>query len=113
MGVLLIRGKAYYQMGEKDLALKHFKKIKKIYRILDNAEKEMKSLKWRDALDSFATVLEIDPANNHLIKHVYIHRCKCATRLRNQKKMDQEDAENVVFEMNNTIRLALCDEAKR
>lgn len=131
LDILLLRGKAYYQLGEKDLALKHyksglksdpghkaikkeFKKIKKIYRILDNAEKEMKALKWRDALTSYASVLDIDPPNNRLISFVYINRCKCATRLRNQKKnVTDDDGEEQVFEMNNKIRMALCDEGKK
>merc|ERR1712130_868616 len=62
--------------------------------------------------DSYATVLDIDSANNHLISFVYINRCKCATRLRNQKKEDEE-GENILFEMNNKIRMALCDGAKK
>ena len=120
LAVLLLRGKAYYQLGEKDLALKHyksglksdpehkeikkeFKKVKKIYRILDNAEEEMKNLKWKDALESYETVLGIDEENNHLISHVYINRCKCGTRIRNQKRDE--------FEMTDAIRKTYCDEA--
>lgn len=111
LDVLLLRGKAYYQLGEKDLALKHyksglksdpehkaikkeFKTVKKIYRILDNAEDEMKNLKWKDALESYAMVLTIDEANNHLLSWVYINRCKCATRIRNQKREQAQDPED-------------------
>lgn len=140
--VLLLRGKAYYQMGEKDLALTHFKSglrsdpehkaikkefktIKKVWRMLDNAEDEMKRLKWKDALETYAMVLEVDPPNNHLIRFVYINRCKCATRIRNQKRestCEEGSAEGegdegatceaeVVFEMNNEIRSKYCEEA--
>ncbi len=129
LAVLLLRGRAYYQLGEKDLALKHyksglksdpehkeikreFKKIKKMYRMLDTAESEMKALKWRDALDSYANALGIDAENNHLIAFVYINRCKCATRLRNQKAVDEESGE-LLFEMNDKIRISYCDEASK
>eukprot|EP01084_Bolivina_argentea_P009876 18433_1 len=128
LNVLLLRGKAYYQLGEKDLALKHyksglksdpehklikkeFKKIKKIHRILNNAEEEMKTLKWKDALESYANVLTIDSENNHLISFVYINRCKCATRIRNQKK--ENDESEIIFEMTNAIRINYCDEASK
>eukprot|EP01083_Nonionella_stella_P313329 1124326_1 len=127
LDVLLLRGRAYYQLGEKELALKHYKsglksdpehkaikkewkKIKKINRLLDNAEEEMKALKWKDALETYAMVLTVDEANNHLISHVYINRCKCGTRIRNQKR-ESEDESEIVFEMNDKIRRAYCDEA--
>jgi len=133
LAVLLLRGKAYYQMGEKDLALTHFKSglrsdpehkaikkefktIKKVWRMLDNAQDEMKRLKWKDALETYASVLEVDPQNNHLIKFVYINRCKCATRIRNQKREetcpDTGDV-TVAFEMTDAIRSTFCDEAIR
>merc|ERR1711971_297766 len=68
LDVLLLRGKSYRQMSEKDLALQHFKSglksdpehkaikrefklIKKLYRILDRAEEATKKLKWADALE--------------------------------------------------------------
>eukprot|EP01084_Bolivina_argentea_P106490 190537_1 len=63
----------------------------------------MKSLKWTDALEDYTFVLTIDVENSHLIKDVFIKRCKCATRIRNQKKDD--------FEMNDEIRKKYCDEA--
>merc|ERR1719229_656891 len=56
-------------------------------------------------------VLTIDPENNHLIADVYIKRCKCATRIRNQKREDENG--DIIFEMTDTIRLGYCDEASK
>eukprot|EP00485_Elphidium_margaritaceum_P010081 CAMPEP_0202691566 /NCGR_PEP_ID=MMETSP1385-20130828/6247_1 /ASSEMBLY_ACC=CAM_ASM_000861 /TAXON_ID=933848 /ORGANISM="Elphidium margaritaceum" /LENGTH=517 /DNA_ID=CAMNT_0049346993 /DNA_START=24 /DNA_END=1574 /DNA_ORIENTATION=- len=133
--VLLLRGRAYYQLGEKELALKHyksglksdpehkaikkeFKKIKRINRLLENAETEMKNLQWRDALETYANVLTVDEANNHLIAFVFINRCKIATRIRNQRResddaqdVDEDGQRRVLFEMNDKIRMAYCGEA--
>lgn len=115
LDVLLLRGKCYRQMGEDELALQHFKSglksdpehkaikrefkvIKKLRRALQRAEEAMKKLKWQDALDEYATALEIDPDNHHLLGAVFTARCKCGARLRSKAMTDKQ-------------RLAFCDEA--
>merc|ERR1719491_393082 len=113
--VLLLRGMSYRQMGEDDLALQHFKSglksdpdhkalkgqfkvIKKIKKVIKRAEEAMKRMKWQEALDEYANVLEIDVDNHHLIGAVFTARCKCGARLRSKT-------------MTEKVRLEFCDEA--
>ncbi|XP_062166605.1 dnaJ protein P58IPK homolog B isoform X2 [Alnus glutinosa] len=95
---LLLRGRAYYYLGDHDVAIRHFQKglrldpehseLKKAYFGLKNLLKKSKSAednvnkgKLRLAVEDFKAALALDP--NHLAHNVHLHLglCKVLVKL--------------------------------
>lgn len=90
---LYLRGKAYYRMGDHDVALAHYKeglrsdpehsKIKKAFNILKklirttNMAKEMQDEgNYADAAQQYAMAIKVDPENHENVCQLYIRKCE-------------------------------------
>ena len=106
LNALLLRGNAYYNLGENDMALKHyktglqsdpdhkelkkaFKRLRKIMKMMKATEEFMDNKQWKDAFEKLTQLLEIDPSHNKLMSDLFLKRCKAAIRGRVGSKEDR------------------------
>jgi len=106
MGALAIRGNAYYEMDEFELAQRHFReglrldpehkqckasyrKIKQMENVAKAAEKELKSGQLEEALESFHKGAKLDPEQQLFAGKMHLGRCKVLLKLKRFKEAVQ------------------------
>ncbi|CAM6124812.1 unnamed protein product [Calypogeia fissa] len=95
---LLLRGQAYFYLGDHDLALRHYQsglrldpeatELKKAYQKLKSLNKKTKSAdeafskgKFRVAIDEYTEALAIAPDHNSHNEKLYLALCKASVKL--------------------------------
>ncbi|XP_010684112.1 dnaJ protein P58IPK homolog [Beta vulgaris subsp. vulgaris] len=98
LGALLVRGRAYYYLGDHDVAMRHYQKglrldpehseLKKAYFGLKNLLKKSKSAeenvekgKLRLAVEDYKAALALDPAHVAHNVHLHLGLCKVLVQL--------------------------------
>jgi len=91
---MLLRGQAYYRMGEHDVSLRHYreglrldpehKELKKAYNMLrklvkltNSAEEAQQQGDYANAAEVYQTAIQVDETNRQNIALLYIKKCEC------------------------------------
>mmetsp|Transcript_16303 Transcript_16303/g.26919 ORF Transcript_16303/g.26919 Transcript_16303/m.26919 type:complete len:483 (+) Transcript_16303:153-1601(+) len=99
----LLRGNAYYYLGEHDTAMKHYreamrydpdnrpvrdqyKKLKALEKHFNEAEEAMRSGKASKALEDYTNAINIDPNHRIFVVKLLLGQCKAYFKLSNYKK---------------------------
>lgn len=99
---LFLRGRAYYDLGEHDNALTHYKealrqdpeerrvkdatkKLKLYLKHIDAGETSLKKKMWNDALESFTAAITLDPQHRVQLPFLYTRQCECYVGMKKPK----------------------------
>jgi tetratricopeptide (TPR) repeat protein len=93
LDALLLRGNAYYRMGDYEIAQQHYKEgmradpehhglkeaakmLKRMLKTSEAGETALKASKFKEAEQSFREALEVDPGNTQFQVKMYIKLCE-------------------------------------
>jgi len=96
---LFLRGQAFYYLGEREAAIKHysqalkydpehsaskfeFKRLSKLEKIQNSAEENMRANKFQEALQDFETAIQLEPASAFVTPKMYLGKCKAHVQLK-------------------------------
>jgi len=100
---LFLRGKAFYLLGERDAAIKHyleglkydpehsackgeFKRLSRLEKAIKAGEEKLAQNQAKEALEDFETALNLEPDYQFVTPSLYLSKCKCYLKLRDVAK---------------------------
>jgi DnaJ family protein C protein 7 len=95
---LVLRGRVMYAQGENEKAMQHFRQalncdpdfkdavrnlrmVQKLERLKEAGNNAFKAGRYQEAIDTYTTALEVDPANKNTNSKILQNRALCNTRL--------------------------------
>jgi len=96
---LFLRGMAFYHIGEREAAVKHFsqalkydpdhsasraefRRLSKLEKAQNAAEENMRSNKYQEALEDFETAIQLEPDSQFVTPKLFLGKCKALVHLR-------------------------------
>lgn len=96
---LFLRGQAFYYLGEREAAIKHysqalkydpehsaskaeFKRLSKLEKAQNSAEENLKASKFQEALQDFETALLLEPSSEFVTPKLFLGKCKALVSLK-------------------------------
>jgi len=100
---LFLRGKAFYLLGEREAAVKHyvdglkydpehtackseFKRLSKLEKAMKAGEEKLTQNNFNEALEDFETALSLEPESHFVTPGLYLSKCKCYLKLKDVTK---------------------------